>query len=71
MASLAQLRTTMLVTIIVTLVVFVGFVGALSLLYSAATEMNISPLGTLLGSFVLALIFLGIQFLISPSIVAW
>jgi len=70
-ASLAELRTTMLVTIIVTLVVFVGFVGALSLLYSAATEMNISPFGTLLGSFVLALIFLGIQFLISPSIVAW
>lgn len=71
MASLTQLRTTMLATIIVTLVVFVGFLGALSLLYSAATNMNLSPLSTLLGSFVLALIFLGIQFLISPSIVAW
>ncbi len=61
----------MAVTILVTLIVFVGFLGALSLLYSAATEMNISPLGTLLGSFMLALIFLGIQFVISPSIVAW
>ncbi|MCJ7455988.1 zinc metalloprotease HtpX [Candidatus Bathyarchaeota archaeon] len=71
MASLTQLRTTMLATIIVTLVVFVGFLGAVSLLYSAATDMNLSPFATLLGSFVLALIFLGIQFLISPSIVAW
>ncbi|WP_455286321.1 M48 family metalloprotease [[Eubacterium] cellulosolvens] len=71
MASLAQLRTTMLVTIILTLVIFVGFLGAVSLLYSAATEMNLSPLETLFGSFVLALIFLAIQFVISPSIVAW
>ena len=61
----------MLATIIVTLIVFVGFLGAVSLLYSAATDMNLSPFATLLGSFVLALIFLGIQFLISPSIVAW
>jgi heat shock protein HtpX len=46
-------------------------VGAVSLLYSAAAGLNLSPLSTLIGSFVLALIFLGIQFLISPSIVAW
>ena len=71
MASLAQLRTTMLATILLTLVIFVGFLGAVSVLYSAAAGMNLSPLDTLLGSFVLALIFLGIQFLISPSIVAW
>jgi len=71
MASLAQLRTTMLATIILTLVIFVGFLGAVSILYSAATDMNLSPLETLAGSFVLALIFLGIQFVISPSIVAW
>jgi len=71
MASLAQLRTTMLVTILLTLVIFVGFLGAVSVLYTAAAGMNLSPLDTLLGSFVLALIFLGIQFLISPSIVAW
>ncbi len=71
MASLAQLKTTMLVTILLTLVIFVGFLGAVSLLYSAAAGLNLSPLGTLLGSFVLALIFLGIQFVISPSIVAW
>ena len=61
----------MLVTILLTLVIFVGFLGAVSVLYSAAAGMNLSPLDTLLGSFVLALIFLGIQFLISPSIVAW
>lgn len=61
----------MLATIMLTLIVFVGFLGAVSLLYSAATDMGLSPLDTLLGSFVLALIFLGIQFLISPSIVAW
>jgi heat shock protein HtpX len=71
MASLVQLKTTMLVTIVLTLVIFVGFIGAISLLYSAAAEFSLSPLDTLLGSFVLALIFLGIQFLISPSIVAW
>jgi heat shock protein HtpX len=71
MASLAQLKTTMLVTIVLTLVIFVAFIGVVSLLYSAATEFSLSPLDTLLGSFVLALIFLGIQFLISPSIVAW
>jgi heat shock protein HtpX len=71
MASLAQLRTTMLITILLTLVIFIGFLGAVSVLYSAAAGMNLSPLDTLLGSFVLALIFLGIQFLISPSIVAW
>jgi heat shock protein HtpX len=61
----------MLVTIVLTLVIFVGFIGAVSLLYSSAADLSLSPLDTLLGSFVLALIFLGIQFLISPSIVAW
>jgi heat shock protein HtpX len=61
----------MLVTILLTLVIFVGFLGAVSVLYSTAAGMDLSPLDTLLGSFVLALIFLGIQFLISPSIVAW
>lgn len=61
----------MVVTILLTLVIFVGFLGAVSVLYSAASGLNLSPLDTLLGSFVLALIFLGIQFLISPSIVAW
>ena len=71
MASLAQLKTTMLVTIVLTLVVFVVFVGAVSLLYSAAAGLDLSPLDTLLGSFVLAFIFMGLQFVISPSIVAW
>lgn len=60
----------MLITILVTLIIFAGFLGAVSLLYSAAVNLNLSPLSTLVGSFVLAFIFLGIQFLISPSIVA-
>jgi heat shock protein HtpX len=71
MANLAQLKTTMIVTILLTLVIFVGFVGAVSLLYSAAAGLDLSPMATLLGSFVLALMFLGLQFVISPSIVAW
>jgi len=61
----------MVVTILLTLVIFVGFLGAVSLLYNAASGLSLSPLDTLLGSFVLALIFLAIQFLISPFIVAW
>ncbi|HXZ97878.1 MAG TPA: M48 family metalloprotease, partial [Candidatus Acidoferrum sp.] len=61
----------MVVTILLTLVIFIVFLGAVSVLYSAAAGMNLSPLDTLLGAFVLALIFMGIQFLISPSIVAW
>jgi heat shock protein HtpX len=71
MASLSQLKTTMLATIILTLLVFVGFITAVSLLYSLAASMSLSWAETLLGSFLLALIFLAIQFAIGPSIVAW
>jgi len=70
MAGMAQLKSTMFLTILITLGVFVGFLGAVSLLFSAAAEMSISPFFTLMGAFALALIFMLIQFAISPHIVA-
>jgi len=70
MAGIAQLKSTMFLTIVITLVVFVIFLGAVSLLFSVAAEMNISPLSTLLGAFGLAVFFMLIQFAISPYIVS-
>ena len=70
MAGIARLKTTMFLTILITLVVFVIFIGAVSLLYSVATQMNLSPLSTLVGAFGLALFFMLIQFAISPYIVS-
>jgi heat shock protein HtpX len=71
MASLSQLKGTMLVTILITLVVFVGFVSVLSYFFSLSTDLSFSPIATLAGAFILAFIFMLIQFAISPSIVAW
>lgn len=71
MASLSQLRGTMLITILITLVVFVGFVSVLSYFFSLSSDLSFSPLATLAGAFILAFIFMLIQFAISPSIVAW
>jgi heat shock protein HtpX len=70
MASLSQLKGTMLITILITLIVFVGFVSVVSYFFSLATELSFSPLATLAGAFILALIFMLIQFAISPYIVA-
>ena len=70
MAGIARLKTTMFLTILITLVVFVIFIGAVSLLYSVATQMNLSPLSTLVGAFGIALFFMLIQFVISPYIVS-
>ena len=70
MAGIARLKTTMFLTILITLVVFVIFIGAVSLLYSVATQMNLSPLSTLIGAFGIALLFMLIQFVISPYIVS-
>jgi heat shock protein HtpX len=71
MAGIAQLKNTMFLTIVITLVVFVLFLGAVSVLFSVATALEISPLYTLGGAFVLALLFMLIQFAISPHIVSW
>jgi heat shock protein HtpX len=60
----------MLTTILITLVVFVGFVAVVSYFFSLAANLSFSPLATLAGAFVLAMIFMLIQFAISPYIVA-
>jgi heat shock protein HtpX len=69
MASLAQLKGTMLTTILITLVVFVGFVSVVSYFFGLATDLSFSPVATLAGAFILAIIFMLIQFAISPFIV--
>jgi heat shock protein HtpX len=70
MANLSQLKTTMLTTILITLIIFVAFIAVLSYFFSYATDLNLSPAATLIGALALALFFMLIQFLISPSIVA-
>jgi len=70
MAGIAQLKSTMFLTILITLGVFIVFLAAVSLLFSAAVQMNFSPISTLIGAFGLALFFMLIQFAISPYIVS-
>ncbi len=70
MGSLSQLKGTMLATILITLFIFVGFLTAVSFFFSLATDLALSPASTLMGALVLALIFMLIQFAISPYIVA-
>ncbi len=69
MGNLAQLKGTMLLTILITLVIFVGFIVAVSFFFSSATQMQLSPISTLIGALILAFFFMLIQFIISPSIV--
>ncbi len=57
-------------TVIITLVIFVAFIAVVSVFISAAVGVNISPIGILFGALVLAMIFMLIQFAISPYIVA-
>ena len=71
MGSLGQLKGTMFFTILITLVIFVGFIVVVSFFFSYATDLQLDPVSTLIGAFVLALIFMLIQFAISPSIVRW
>jgi len=70
MASLGQLKGAMLATILTALIVFVAFIVVVSYFFSLASDLQLSPLSMLAGAFILALIFMIIQFLISPSIVA-
>src|SRR3990172_5718552 len=70
MANLSQLKGTMLTTILITLVVFVAFLSVVSYFFTVATDLSFSPLATLAGAFALALVFMLIQFAISPYIVA-
>jgi heat shock protein HtpX len=69
MASLSQLKGTMLITILITLIVFVGFVSVVSYFFSLASDLSFSPIDTLAGAFILAFIFMLIEFAISPYIV--
>ena len=71
MGSLGQLKGTMFFTILITLIIFVGFIAVISFFFSAATRAQLSPASTLVGALVLALFFMLIQFAISPSIVRW
>jgi heat shock protein HtpX len=59
----------MMITILTTLIVLSLFLAAVSLLYAYATDLGLSADSVLLGSFVLAGIFILIQFAISPWIV--
>ncbi len=60
----------MLTTILITLFIFVAFIAVISFFFSLATNLELSPVGTLMGAFILALIFMLIQYAISPYIVA-
>jgi len=69
LANLSQLKGTMLVTIFITLIIFVAFIGVVSYFFSYATNLSLNPVSTLIGAFAIALFFMLIQFLISPYIV--
>jgi heat shock protein HtpX len=59
----------MLITIFITLAIFVGFIVVVSYFFSYATDLSLSPGATLISAFALALFFMLIQFLVSPYIV--
>lgn len=71
MGNLAQLKGTMFFTILITLVIFIGFIIVVSFFFSYATDLQLDPGSILIGAFILALFFMLIQFAISPSIVRW
>lgn len=69
MGNLGQLKGTMYITVIIALVIFVAFIAVVSLFISYAVGVELDPLSILFGGFVLAIIFMLIQFAISPYIV--
>jgi len=71
MGNLAQLKGTMFFTILITLIIFVGFIAVVSLFISYATDLELDPGTVLVGALALALFFMLIQFAVSPSIVRW
>ncbi len=56
-------------TVIITLFIFVGFIVVVSFFIGYAVGVDYSPVGILFGALVLALIFMLIQFAVSPYIV--
>src|SRR5208282_5818128 len=69
MGNLGQLKGTMYITVIIALVIFVAFIAVVSLFISYAVGVELDPLSILFGGFVLAIIFMLIQFAISPYVV--
>jgi heat shock protein HtpX len=61
----------MLFTILITLIIFVGFIVVVSIFFSYATDLQLDPASIFIGALALALFFMLIQFAISPSIVRW
>jgi heat shock protein HtpX len=59
----------MFATILTTLIIFVAFLAVVSYFFSYAADLEISPGATLIGAFALAIIFMLIQFAVSPYIV--
>ncbi len=57
-------------TVIITLLIFIAFIAVVSVFISYAVGVDFSPAGILSGALILALIFILIQFAISPYIVA-
>ena len=70
MANLSQLKGTMWTTVLITLIIFAAFIVVVSFFISYAIGLEISPITTLLGAIGIAVIFILIQFAISPYIVA-
>src|SRR3989304_3799784 len=70
MANLSPLKGTILTTILIPLIGFVAFLSVVSFFFTAATDLSFSPLATLAGAFAPALVFMLIQFAISPHLVA-
>jgi heat shock protein HtpX len=70
MGNLGQLKGTMWTTVLITLVIFTGFIVVVSFFVSYAVGLDISPFATFLGALGLALVFMLIQFALSPYIVA-
>ncbi len=60
----------MFVTVLLTLVIFVLFLSAVSLFYSFSAGRAFSPAATFAGAIVLAVLFMLIQYAISPWIIA-
>lgn len=69
MANLSQLKNTMLTTILLTLIIFLGFLMVVSFFFSVAADISLPPWATLVGALAIALVFMFIQYAVSPYIV--
>jgi hypothetical protein len=65
MGNLEQLKGAMWTTVLITLVIFTGFIVVVSFFVSYAVGLDISPIATFLGALGLELVFMLIQFTMS------